>query len=149
MERIADPQILGSTDTMNSPTRTPVSFDYWKTPEFRKLQLEWYAKIEAAGFIDIEDVSQNEYISSSQEFNKNNKGEQNGSGPDYYEYCHKILREFRFKREMHREIFEKHTEGMPTPEISEWLSAHELHKPMTFQGIAHLIDRIKQDYSRG
>jgi hypothetical protein len=159
MERI-QVTILGSTDKFEmsksaitgkweivSGFRTPVSEKYWENPKFIMQRTKAYAQLLGAGFEDVE-CGHGEYTVTRQEF-RPITGRQNGSGPDAQEICSAILRDFKFKRDMHRAIFERHTEGMSYADIAKWLSTHELYKPMTFQGVANLIDSIKQDYARG
>jgi hypothetical protein len=137
-----------TVDEMKSADRTPVRADYWKNPEFMKLKASWYGKLKEFGFVDIEVDYENEYIGASQEFNKNNKGERNGSGPEHHEYCHKILREFTFSKDIHRVIFELHADGRSHRDIEEWLTRSS-YRVFDQKHISRIIARIKQDHSRG
>jgi hypothetical protein len=119
---------------------------FYETAEFKKLKKEWDKKLESSGFEDIEkndtdNIITNQIIKTGENIYQNYIDFVEDAGLDYYQYCHQILREFPFKRELDRVVFEMYTEGKTEREISKSLQNLNL-KPITQQAINLLIRRI-------
>jgi hypothetical protein len=134
---------------------------FWEYPDFRKNNPEWYealkandfnahkalqhlrshyaGKLKKSGFIDADPddnpVIQPEIITM-----------QNAS--DYYELCEQILREFPFKKQVHRLIFELHTIGNSERQIVEILAEKHGFK-MSRRGVNDLLNRVKTSFRKG
>ncbi len=94
---------------------------FHKTKEFLKLKKEWDEKLEKAEFDDIDPKDNDDTtVIEPQKFTASNRKRQYDHGsPGYYEMCHAILRLFKFKKEIHKRIFELHTEGKSEREIAD------------------------------
>lgn len=121
---------------------------FYETEAFQNVKDEWYSKLEASGFEDIETGS-DEYVVERQKF-KSQKV-QSESGLDYYEYCNKILRDYPFPDtymgEVHKVIFELHTEGKSVRDIKEDLIAKG-YKKLSHVSIHNIINKIKEEFGR-
>ncbi len=117
---------------------------FFETDEFKKLNEEWSKKLEASGFDDIE-KTEDGYTLRPQEF-ITNKVKYVG-GQDYYDFCQQVLRDYPFKRDIDKFIFEAHTEGKSEREIEVLLSKHS-YKSLTSVRIHQIIRKIKEDFSR-
>ncbi len=134
---------------------------FFETAEFKKLKKEWDKKLANTGFEDAE-KNEDEYIVRPQLFDMPEEfkgsiqigkrkliegvrkfqvtGETNGF--DYYEFCHKILRDLDFRNEFdtmdqkrnqkseskglkYKKIFELHTDGLNQRAIAKILSEKE------------------------
>lgn len=116
-----------------------------ETSEFKALEKQWYAKLDASGFDNIEKGETDTVIRP--QIIKTQKSQYDG-GNSYYDLCQSILREFRFKKEVHRIIFSLHADGRSEREIIGWLSTS---MGLTFSktGIHTLIKRVKEQYLKG
>jgi hypothetical protein len=116
-----------------------------QTAQFKALQKEWYSLLKETGFDDIEAGDKNGII-QPQVFVQDKT--QSSGGLSYFEFCHQILREYRFKKEIHRTIFSLHTEGMSERDIVRHLSENHGIK-FSQQGINVLINRVKESFLKG
>lgn len=102
---------------------------FYETAEFKKLNKEWAKKLAESGFNDLE-KNEDEYVVRPEEittkFNDDSFGSYvefvENSGLDYYQFCHQILRDFKFRNEMDRFVFEQYTEGRTEREIQRDLT---------------------------
>jgi len=117
---------------------------FYETPEFKKLQTKWYARIKKKGFVDIEE-GQDERIVEPEVFNTETN--QYHHGIEYYELCLRILAEGKFRKEIYKLIFELHTEGKSEREIAGELE--KLDAGLTPQAVSEIIKRIKKNFLRG
>lgn len=115
-----------------------------ETTEFKAERKKWYARLDAEGFEDIEKGETDTVIRP--QIIKVQKSQYDG-GNSYYELCQNILREFRFKKEIHRVIFSQHTEGRSEREIVNTLANQGLR--FSQKGINLLINRVKEQYLKG
>lgn len=121
---------------------------FYETAEFKKLNKEWAKKLAESGFNDLE-KNEDEYVVRPEEittkFNDDSFGSYvefvENAGLDYYQFCHQILREFPFKRELDRVVFELYTEGTTEREISKKLKQTR-HRGLDQSNVNRLIRRI-------
>jgi hypothetical protein len=121
---------------------------FYETAEFQKLKKQWDQKLADSGFEDIE-AKEDEHMVRPQEFTTPHQSAElteyvdfvENSGLDYYQFCHQILREFEFKRELDRIVFELYTEGKTIRDISSHLEVSR-YKPLKKSSIDDLIKRI-------
>jgi hypothetical protein len=132
--------VKGKSQMGKKPDNEKLSFN--ETPQFLASQKEWYARLEREGFEDIEKGETDTVIRP--QIIKTEKSQYEG-GHDYYELCQTILREYRFKKEMHRMIFEMHTEGRSERVIVKHMWDKYGHK-ISQQGVNVLIKRTKENY---
>lgn len=119
---------------------------FYETTEFKRLKKEWDRKLAASGFDDIEkndteNIVTNEIIKTGENMYMHYVDFVENAGLDYYQFCHQILREFNFKRELDRVVFELYTEGRTVREISSDLESKGL-KPLKKSSIDELIKKI-------
>jgi hypothetical protein len=91
---------------------------FYKTEKFKKLEAEWYGKLKAEGFDDIEGGNNSEVI-EPQIFNT--KPVQHLSGPEWEAESQAILARYNFKDEGQRRAFELFARGYSVREISKLL----------------------------
>lgn len=123
---------------------------FYETAEFKKLNKEWAKKLAESGFNDLE-KNEDEYVVRPEEittkFNDDSFGSYvefvENSGLDYYQFCHQILREFPFKREIDKVVFENYTEGKTVREISTKLAEQGL-KALKKTAVDEIIKKILQ-----
>ena len=120
------------------------ALNVFETSEFKKLEREWTKKLKASGFVDIENRDNGNIIHSELII----LNDSCAGHDDYYQYCHDILRDFPFRRELDRVIFERHAEGCSLREIEEWLENQALGMTLSHQAINNVIDKIKSEYKR-
>jgi len=163
---------------------------FYETAEFKKIQKEWVQKLKDSGFEDTEYFEdykdeltlkpkvvgaalnsriltgdQSVYNLRSATVNKMVNGVRTQIGvkvpdADYYQFCHRLLRELDFKSEFdtraqsssdfvgmtkgerNRIIFENHTEGQTQDEIAAMMLAKHGIK-ITRQNVSLIIDTVK------
>jgi hypothetical protein len=109
---------------------------YYETDEFKSLQKNWYAKIG-------EEVEKNESVivpETIETFKTQYLG-----GLDYAAFCEQILREFKFKKDIHRIIFEKHAEGKSRREIQDFLFQTHAFE-ISDKNVDLVVNRIKKQF---
>ncbi len=117
----------------------------YETNSFKAVQKEWYVKLEASGFEDIEKGELDTVIRPQIIKTQTN---QSVGGLNYYEFCQTILRAFRFKKQIHRVIFSLHSEGLSERDIC--LEVKRLHQVnFSQQGVNLLIRRVKEQFLKG
>lgn len=103
-----------------------------KTPtigsaEFKKLEIKWYKKLADTGFVDHEDISRPnrplKYWDSSRyrSYGKLQTQIQRDALVDYYDQAKLLLLTYKFKRKVHRRIWDFHCAGHTTREIAKEL----------------------------
>ncbi len=115
---------------------------FYETKEFLELNAEWDKKLEDSGFEDIEKTEYNDFV-RPQEFTKRKVKYEGGF--DYYKYCQLVLREYDFKRDIDRFIFECHTEGLSVRDIEIRLAETSVRK-LKYRVISDIINKIKSDF---
>ena len=95
--------------------------------DLEKLKKKWYAKLKKLGFNDIEQDEDNLKSWDSQRFLINNRHYGNRaanhqSRADYYYYAGHFLNNHKFEKEIHKVIWEEHTNGVSVRDISEKLN---------------------------
>ncbi len=118
---------------------------YYETEEFKKIQAETYAKLEASGFNDIE-KSEDGYQLRKEVFDPEvevaHQVEQEKQEVDL-----KILAEHQFTRDIDFTVFQLHTEGHSSRVIEEKLSL--LEPPhLSHMQITRIINKARKDYLR-
>lgn len=118
---------------------------FYETASFKALQSKWYKKLEDSGFVDIEkgetdSVVKPEIIST--------KTAQYHVGDLYSNLCQNILATFKFKKEIHKVIFQLHANGLSEREIKETVQT-ERGITVSQKGINLLIKRVKEEHRKG
>lgn len=92
--------------------------------DYKKLREEWYAKLALAGFKDIEQDDDKLKAWHSMRFlgyNRANVQNQDATR-DYYYHAYQFLNSNRFRRKIHKLIWEQHVEGVSIRDIVELLT---------------------------
>lgn len=115
-----------------------------KSYDFNSLRSEWSKKLKQNGFRDIETRDAGDVIHSEEIiFDDLVYGYE-----DYYQYCHVILREFRFACDSDRLIFELHAEGLSSREIDKWFMMNCPQVKTSLATIKRRINKIKKEFGR-
>ncbi len=112
----------------------------------RKLNSFWKLKLHDSGFDDVD--PEDGVMIQPQVFTAPEVKTEYVGGPDYHEFCHQILREYQFRKDIHRRIFELHTEGFSQLQIQDWI-IQNTHFQFTQVAILKIIRRIRDDYKKG
>lgn len=112
-----------------------------KNEDFAKLQSEWYGKLAQEGFDDLENPNDQDAPIEREKI-------QDTRGDGYYEFCQAILRDFKFKRDLDRLIFELHTEGRSEREIAAYLK-EKSYKIITHIRVHQIIKATKEKFLVG
>lgn len=112
--------------------------------ELQTLQGHWYKKLEDSGFIDIEDVEHPESpLKAWHSLKWNNinldfkeKVEQ------YYQKARDLLHTYEFENDMHRRIWEMHTEGLSKRKIE--IALNGAYKRETIGNIIKALAQLIQ-----
>lgn len=116
-----------------------------ETDAFKKLQARWCKKLEDDGFEDIEKGERKNVITP--QVIKARKSQYDG-GNVYYDLCQSILREFKFKKDIHRVIFQLHADGNSERVIVKYLE-DKLQISLSQKGVNLVIRRVKESYLKG
>jgi len=116
----------------------------FKTAEFKAQKKHWDAVLAAEGLGDIGVDTKYGVVITPQIFTVARDGE--GFTSEYFELCQEILNNYEFKRDIDREIFEKHMMGWGERKIAAWLKEHS-YRAYTQQHINRIINKIKSDYT--
>jgi len=122
----------------------------FETSSFKKLQAKWYSKLkettfsDGEQFVDIENGSDDTVVHPEI---ITTRPVQYNSGEDYFELCQKILNTFKFKKPIHKTIFELHTKSKSEREIVAALRS-DYDIKVTQQGVNLIINRVKTEYQR-
>jgi hypothetical protein len=117
---------------------------FYETDDFKTLQKEWYGKLDPKEF-DLEEGLPDNVIRP--EVIRTEKSQYDG-GTAYWNLCQEILRTYRFKKDVHKTIFELHTNGLSERQIATEIKKKTLTK-MSQKGINLLINRVKESYLKG
>lgn len=118
-----------------------------KRNEYLKIKDEWYKKLKASGFNDIEhkDGSINpSHIRRQQKHPIYREAIQ-----EYYYMCYHFLHEYAFPNEIERVIWEYHTEGVGVRDIADTLhkvKLSKIKKSMVFYILKKLEQEMKSRY---
>lgn len=114
--------------------------------ELKKLQKEWYKKLEDTGFNDIEKNESSEYNVKrpvSKRFTEKNKLFRKGTWvvkQEYYDMALEFLNVYPFPRELDKVIWEYHANGLTVRDISQTL----LKTGITLNPTGAVARRIKK-----
>ena len=123
---------------------------YWATEEFKSLQAEWYQKLEASGFVDIENNSKEEpllrqnsgksYTSSSEVIRVNKQ--------KYYELLAQHTSSEIFSNPAHRLVLELRSNGATFSTIILKLKDASLSKDLSSRhSLRYLIRRYEMKWN--
>lgn len=123
-----------------------------KSKEFLELQEKWYSKLKKKGFNDIEDHDETyrperdlkEWHSSM--FQVNNSPERFQEKVRYYQLAGQFVHEHEFKDELEKLIWQGHSEGLSTREISRRMNQHGYGKDSIFQIVKRLREAMFKTY---
>lgn len=121
---------------------------FYENDKFISLRNAWYELLKETGFNDLENPDQPDRFIQPEIINTRSKF---GFTENYYQYCQLILRDFPFRRDVDRLIFELHTEGKSIREIEGLLPIMFIDKPFRKIQKSHIdriIRRIKEDFGR-
>lgn len=96
-------------------------------PKLLKLQQKWYKKLEKSGFKDIESPfkpGQPLKHWDSIHFQLYQTKESFLERQRYYQLAEQMLHDFKFKKKVHKKIWEMHAKGRSLTEISESVKLH-------------------------
>lgn len=115
----------------------------FKTPEFKKLQREWYDKAEEDGsFKDIEEFdSPDELLKSWALFYKKVDPKTFIARQKYYQRAQEIYNEHVFKSDIHKEIWGLHSQGFTIRQIVEKINKKDYRRNSIFE----IIRAIKKE----
>ena len=98
-----------------SPPKTKRTRQLTNTPNFRKLQKEWYEKLKKSGFEDIEHFKNGDMVpkilSPKDAVRMGVSMEQIEDGFEYYRSAGIFLHEYKFASEFDRKFWEMHASG--------------------------------------
>lgn len=119
-----------------------------KPPQLQRLKAEWYKKLKDSGFEDIEDTnSPRELLKSwhSTYFFRKYTPEMFAQRQEYYEKAGRFLATHPFQYQIHKEIWQMHTEGLSIRTISASLkdSGTPMHKDAVHKVLKALIKAMK------
>jgi hypothetical protein len=118
------------------------------------LQAEWYAKLKAEGFSDIEDLKNPNrplkiYHSSRIPKTQTQIDAAYLFWDDYYSWAENILETEQFASVIHKKIWELHSRGMSWRKISAFiLKEYPRKRGYRRQHIGQIITCIKRKYGR-
>lgn len=118
----------------------------YKTPEFKRLEREWYETLRQEGFDDAEDSERNwggdRPLKSWHSFRFNAPLKERDASA-YYDQAKELLNTFEFKSELHRQIWELHCRGFSKRKIEVAIGNHENGVKREMIGI--IIQRIRKE----
>jgi hypothetical protein len=88
------------------------------TPAERKLQREWYAKLKASGFEDIETGDEHDGLLKTDKRIEEGRGEEYQASAEYYRCAGVFLHHRHWRDQRERLIWELHSEGVGMNEIA-------------------------------
>lgn len=109
----------------------------YETDNFKSLQNEWYQKLKDSKFEDSEGFN-NSSIIQPQIFQ--------GSTTGYADLCTEILKNYKFKKDIHKAIFQLHADGKTEVEITKHVKQY-YGFDFSRRGINDLLTRVKKEYS--
>lgn len=121
----------------------------YETEEFKELQKNWYKKLKEEGFVDIEKEKHGfkSYIYANGaglvEGKKNQySATYRNSKIEYYRAAEHFLNEYKFKSNLDKVIWEYHSNGISTREISKLLADAKVLKT-SYTTIWQTVKRIR------
>jgi hypothetical protein len=120
---------------------------FYQTEEFKKLNAKW-AKRARVGRIRGHREGRDRTASFALRSLRLHKSQYDG-GNSYYELCQIILRDFDFRKDIHRTIFAQHAEGRSEREIVAYLQENSSIKILAEGHQLYLINRVKEAYLKG
>lgn len=94
--------------------------------DLKALQAEWYAKLKAEGFKDIEQDEDNLIRWDSHHFQQQSNPTDFETKAEYYRVAGQLLHEHEFESEWEKLVWEMHSAGLSTPKIITELKARKL-----------------------
>lgn len=122
-----------------------------KSKEFNDLQAKWYKKLKDSGFEDAEqDPETLKQWTRSKFAPQQNNGAaldvvmaKNRSKQEYYRLAGHFLYDFNFTSELHRLIWELHSDGLSHRDISDKLKENGIKKART--QVLDIIHELKKE----
>ena len=93
--------------------------DRFKTPQFKALEREWYAKLKESGFVDAEDSEGMLKSWHSCYFQQRFEPDYYHHKEEYYRQAGIFLETYRFTSQTDKEIWALHSKGLSLREISK------------------------------
>lgn len=118
---------------------------FYKTKEFKSLEKEWYRKLAKEGFDDAEDTSKDYrplVAWHSFRFSKTTVTQRDALDL-YYHRAKELLSTYEFKCNIHRLIWELHSEGYSKRKIEKAISGHK--DSLKREWIGHIIRLIAKE----
>lgn len=105
-----------------------MSRNKYSSPEFKKLQADWYARIKEEGFNDAE---QGPYLKEwdSFYFQARHHPQSFSSHHDYYYWAEQFLNSFDFSTDTEKDIWALHASGLGYREIARDIESTQAHSP--------------------
>lgn len=116
----------------------------YRTEEFKKLQKEWYKKVESCGFINIENWEKDRRPLIAWHDHRFRRActLQRTSTQSYYDWAQNLLLSYSFKNKTHRKIWELHCEGKSKRQIAAAIKNYK--KSYKREQIGNIIKKIKE-----
>lgn len=108
-----------------------------KTPDFKKLQREWYDKLQDEGFTDIESTEWKLKRYDSHYFSQLETGKIQTT-QEYYSRCEKFLKRRRWKYKSDRVIWKYHSQGWTEQRIGDKLGVHK-------STVSKILKRLREE----
>lgn len=114
--------------------------------DYKAIQKEWYKKLEAEGFEDIETFNKsgepNDILKKDVYVDFQKNPEKYAQTADYYRYAGQFLYEHKFTNLLEKSIWEAHSEGLSSREIEESL----LPAKTTKTTINNILTKLKKEF---
>jgi hypothetical protein len=108
--------------------------------DFRRLQQIWYQKLkDETDFKDIENEYDNSKLKSWHNFQFKRYLHRHAGKESYFQNCRDILNHYPFKKQIHKTIWEMHSEGLSVRHISKQIGTIQK------SGIHKIIKMIAQN----
>ena len=135
--------------------KEPKKLKYYKTEEFKKLQNEWYDKLDNSGFEDLEWLDKDSGFGqnsgflkkSLKKFNKLTKKDLADKNI-YFSLAKDFAQDYKFKSRLHKYIWELYIEGIAYRKMIPKIKSRNFkHVPSIYWISTHLSD-IKVDFRK-
>lgn len=109
--------------------------------DFKKLQTEWYKKLEDSGFQDVEQ-DESTLKEWSLQFLRDRTTRLRESREPYFRLAGHFLHDYQFETDRDRIIWEYHSEGLKVEEIVDTLK--KVNLPLSRTRVYHTISRLSE-----
>ncbi len=118
-----------------------------KPKTYQELKDVWYKKLEAAGFVDIEE-DEDKLKEYSYRFARVGRDFMRQDKDTYYSMASNFLNDFRFKNNFEKIIWEYHSNGLSVRSIESTLSKARIKRGHSKSEISVIIVRLTQEMKK-